>query len=247
MKAKIFFRDMEYSVDLSDPIDISIRMRPGQNNPNCFWARQPEFTPVRGDGFTGSVNEGGAVDFKDVLFNPHGNGTHTECVGHISGNHSLQDSLKQFFFTAYLITCWPVRQDNGDMVIGEGILEGIDLTGIEAFIIRTMPNDSTKLVRQYSGTNPPYLSAKLTDRLAESGVKHLLTDLPSVDRESDGGVLSAHHSFWQYPHNTRENSTITEMVYVENKIFDGIYFLNIQIANFDLDVSPSKPVLFKPE
>ncbi len=247
MKAKIIFKDVEYVIDFSNPIDISIRMKSGHENPNCFWARQPEFLPVQGDGFIGSVNEGGVVDFKDVVFNPHGNGTHTECVGHISGKHSLQDCLTHFFFPAYLISCWPVRQEDGDLIIDEGLLEGIDLSGIEAVLIRTMPNETSKRVRQYSGTNPPYLTRKLIDKLVALGVKHLLIDLPSVDKESDGGVLSAHHGFWQYPHDVRTECTITEMIYVENNYLDGLYFLNLQIANFDLDASPSKPVLLKPE
>lgn len=247
MKAKILFKDVEHIIDLANPIDISIRLQSGPNNPNCFWARQPEFVPVKGDGFIGSVQEGGVVDFKDVVFNPHGNGTHTECVGHISGKHSLQECLKQYFFPAYLISCWPTRQTDGDLVLGKEILEGIDLSDCEALIIRTMPNESSKLVRQYSGTNPPYLSKELTDTLVSLGINHLLVDLPSVDRESDGGILSAHHSFWQYPENVRTECTITEMIYVENIFLDGFYFLNLQFANFDLDASPSKPVLFKPE
>ena len=36
------------------------------------------------EGFTGSVAEGGSVNFRNIAFNPHGNGTHTECLGHIT-------------------------------------------------------------------------------------------------------------------------------------------------------------------
>jgi len=34
-------------------------------------------------------------------------------------------------------------------------------------------------------------------------------------------------------------------VYVPNSIEDGIYLLNLQIASFENDASPSKPVLYK--
>jgi arylformamidase len=34
------------------------------------------------------------------------------------------------------------------------------------------------------------------------------------------------------------------MIYVPNSIFDGTYLLNIQIASFENDASPSKPVLY---
>ena len=78
----------------------------------------------------------------------------------------------------------------------------------------------------------------------ECGVKHLLLDLPSVDREEDGGALLGHKAFWQYPENARNNCTITELIYVPDRILDGDYLLNLQIASLELDVSPSKPLLY---
>ena len=35
---------------------------------------------IRGEGFVGSVAEGGAVNFKELNINPHANMTHTESV-----------------------------------------------------------------------------------------------------------------------------------------------------------------------
>jgi hypothetical protein len=43
------------------------------------------------------------------------------------------------------------------------------------------------------------------------------------------------------------DATITELIYVDNKIDDGTFFLNLQIAPFENDASPSKPVLYKIE
>ena len=74
---------------------------------------------------------------------------------------------------------------------------------------------------------------------------HLLIDMPSIDRESDEGKLEAHHAFWNYPANTQLHKTITEFIYVPNEINDGTYILNLQIAPFENDASPSKPVLYK--
>jgi len=98
---------------------------------------------------------------------------------------------------------------------------------------------------QYSNTNPPYITAEAMQYLNNIGVEHLLFDMPSVDKEVDGGTLAAHHIFWQYPQNTQLQKTITEMIYVPNDVFDGTYILNIQIASFENDASPSKPVLYK--
>ena len=73
----------------------------------------------------------------------------------------------------------------------------------------------------------------------------MVIDLPSVDREEDGGALEAHHAFWNYPQNPRMDATITEMAYIPNHIVDDIYLLNLQVASLQTDASPSKPVLYK--
>ena len=85
---------------------------------------------------------------------------------------------------------------------------------IEAIVIRTLPNSEVKKTMAYSNTNPPYLQKEAAQLLKDLGVKHLLIDLPSVDKEQDNGVLAAHHAFWDYPQNTRMDCSITELIYV---------------------------------
>jgi hypothetical protein len=80
--------------------------------------------------------------------------------------------------------------------------------------------------------------------ICENNIKHLLLDLPSVDREEDGGKLLAHHAFWNYPAAPRKDATITEMIYVREEIKDGLYLLNLQTAPFENDATPSRPVVF---
>ncbi len=43
------------------------------------------------------------------------------------------------------------------------------------------------------------------------------------------------------------DATITELIFVPNKIRDDDYILNLQIASFENDAAPSKPVLYKTE
>ena len=45
--------------------------------------------------------------------------------------------------------------------------------------------------------------------------------------------------------NTRIKNTITELIYVPNDVEDGEYLLNIQIAPFESDCAPSRPVLLR--
>jgi kynurenine formamidase len=52
-----------------------------------------------------------------------------------------------------------------------------------AALIRTLPNDGSKRVKGYNGTNPPYFTAEAAVWLAGTGMKHVCVDLPSVDRE----------------------------------------------------------------
>lgn len=181
------------------------------------------------------------------MFNPHGNGTHTECVGHISKeDYSINQTLKKFFFIAEVITILPDDTADGDRVITKKHIENcLGDKRPEAIVIRTLDNHISKINKQYSNTNPPYLQEEAAIFIDQLGIDHLLIDLPSVDKESDGGKLLAHHAFWQYPFNTKIERTITEMIYVPNTIYDGTYLLNIQIASFENDASPSKPLLFQ--
>jgi len=231
---------------LSQPIDISIPLRDGLGNPNCFYAPPVEFSPVVAGDFIGSTRQGGLLNFMNVKFNPHGNGTHTECVGHIAKEvYTINNALGEFFFLAQLITLYPQQQTNGDRVIVKTQLEDAFPSEAQAVVIRTQPNDDTKSHRQYSGTNPPYLHHEAATYLVECSIKHLLLDLPSVDREEDEGKLLTHKAFWQYPDSPRTDCTITEMIYVPDTIKDGLYLLNIQIPSFELDAAPSKPVLYE--
>jgi kynurenine formamidase len=250
MEATITYHDQAYTFNPLEPLDISMPLHNGQSQPECFWAEPVQFNVIRVGDFVGSVAEGGSTNYKRVHLTPHGNGTHTECYGHISAdeNATIHNCLKRFLYVAQLVTVQPQRQENGDEVV---MLEDVKarLKGSavkpEAIILRTLPNTEEKLTRHYSGTNPPYLEHTIGEYLAQQGVAHLLLDLPSVDRELDEGKLRCHHAFWQYPHSTRCGATITELIYVPDQIEDGLYLLNLQIASLQLDASPSKPVLYK--
>ena len=248
MKAEIKFAQQAYTIDFSKPLDISLSLRGDDKNPVAWYLKAPKITPVQDGNWVGKVSQGASVNFNNIFFNPHGHTTHTECVGHITSEfHGINESLKTFFFAAKLISVEPVKS-GGDEVITKDQLKSFFREGeVQAVIIRTLPNSIAKRSKHYSHTNWPYLQEEAAVYLRECGVAHLLIDLPSVDREEDGGKLLAHKAFWDYPKNTRLNATITELVYVPSRIEDGFYFLNLQPASFENDAAPSKPVLYKPE
>jgi len=101
MKATIEHKGKTFQVDLSKPLDISIPLSP--DGPRAWYVDKMSIEPVRSDAFTGSVKLGGSVNFNnilfDILFNPHGHGTHTESYGHIAEEIvSVHEVLNQFFF-----------------------------------------------------------------------------------------------------------------------------------------------------
>ena len=230
-----------YSFQSENGMDIRISMTP--KGPRAWYVEPMRIEPVRTEQFLGSVAEGGAVNFRDVYFNPHGHGTHTENVGHIvDTDFPVINSISSSHFFANLISVELKNQFN-DWVVSEESLAGFDLN-VEALIIRTKPNDHSKVQRQYSGTNFPYLTLGAMQRIVDAGAQHLLIDLPSVDREEDGGALAAHHLFWNVPAEPNFQKTITELIYVPNEIADGMYVLNLQVSNFANDAAPSRPMLF---
>lgn len=241
-----------FTVDLSKPIDISIPITNTDENPIAWYIDKPKIEPVVFGDWIGKVSEGkSSTNFNTIFFNPHGHGTHTECLGHITKEfYSINQCLKHFFFLSELITIKPEVQ-NEDLVITKNeIKKALNGKTAEAIIIRTLPNLIEKKSRKYSNTNPPYLSEEAAIYIRELGVQHVLIDLPSVDKEKDEGKLLAHKAFWNVKNiqelnkDARMEATITEMIYVAEEIKDGSYLLNLQIVSFENDASPSKPILY---
>jgi arylformamidase len=256
MIATVELRDKTRKVNFSKPLDLSIPLRAGTANVNAWYVGPMTIEPVMTEHFTGSVLAGGTVNFRNIFFNPHGNGTHTECVGHISREvYTINQILTRFFFEALVVTIDPetLTEANGFQQIGDVVITLAQIKAAlgsakpEAIAIRTLPNPIAKHDRQYSNTNPPYLDHEAAIYLRNNGVDHLMIDLPSVDAELDDGRMLSHKAFWEYPENTQAQRTISELIYVPNEIEDGEYLLNMQIASFENDASPSKPILYKYE
>lgn len=240
MDFKLQLNSIDYTVDLNNGIDLSIPI--GNNNePSAYGIPPSKIETYVSGGFTGNVAKGGSCNVKNISFNPHGNGTHTECIGHVSKEYQTLEKLKiPNFCVAYLTS----------IDITNGIIEA-DMLNLphkfkhqpSALILRTLPNNELKKQQQYLGTNPPYISKECMEYINYLGIEHLLLDLPSVDKEDDSD-LTAHKIFWNYPQQKFSNKTITELIYIPNELSDGQYLLNLQVSNFICDAAPSKPLLY---
>jgi kynurenine formamidase len=252
LKTTIIHKNLTFEIDLSKPIDISIPLTNTDANPIAWYIEKPEIEPVKFGDWIGKVSEGSSTNFNNIFFNPHGHGTHTECLGHITREfYSINQCLKQFFFTAELISVTPELIGEDSIISKSQIENALNGKSSEAIVIRTLPNLESKKHQNYSKTNPPYLAEEAAIFIREIGIEHLLIDLPSVDREEDEGKLVAHKAFWNVKNVTnlnadaRLNCTITELIYIDDSVRDGSYILNLQIASFENDASPSKPILYK--
>jgi hypothetical protein len=258
----------QYSAETSDGMDISIPMIFNGQQPNTYDVEIASSKAVETTDFIGDTRRGGSCNFEEVRLIPHCNGTHTECVGHISYERiSVYETLRDTFIPAMLITVTPLNPENtkdvydpelnpNDLLITADLINGgvkkFDNDFLNALIIRTKPNDVSKRSRRYIENQPPFFSVDAMKLISQLNVNHLLVDIPSVDRTFDEGKLSAHHIYWDVKRgshdvDTQNHSlkTITEMIYVPDEVEDGVYLLNLQIAPFVSDASPSRPVLFR--
>ena len=134
----------------------------------------------------------------------------------------ITDKCPRGLIPSYLITVETVAANSiedsyhcdfssSNVVSKEAIKSKIS-TPCESLIIRTLPNDESKLSRNYDDMSAPFLTSDAMDHINQLGVKHLLVDLPSIDKADDGGVLGNHRSFFN------KGDTISELLYIPTEI-----------------------------
>lgn len=267
MNLKIIQKDKCFTFDAKQAKDISVALNFNGEQPNLYGVEKATSEAYKDGGFTGDTREGGGCNFERITMVPHCNGTHTECIGHITHKRfSIRKQLSKSLFFASLITVIPEpaltssdtydpQKESDDFFISKRILKealgSVSKNFLNALIIRTLPNDKSKLSRNYTAHKPAFFSIEAMNHIVDLGIEHLLIDLPSIDRNHDEGKLTSHHLFWKIKEGTHElnpysrvESTITEMIYVENGVDDGSYLLNLQVAPFYSDAAPSRPLLY---
>jgi hypothetical protein len=239
-----YYKDEKlYSADLNKPNEIGIRVE-RVNGVSSFGIANASYKVYKDGDFIGNKNQGSGCNLETIVFTPHGNSTHTECFGHIAFEpYFVNDFINDKLYFS-LVHTFNTKIDKGDAVLDFSSLNLNELTKYEALIIRTLPNSSDKLHRDYSGQNAPYILTDDMQKLVAAGIEHIVLDLPSVDKEWDNGALASHHIFWQFPENIRKSASITEFAFIPDNIQDGEYLLKLNIANFVSDAAPSRPILY---
>lgn len=233
--------NQEYIANLSDSLEIGISVHRDHSVSSFGIAGAVYQDYTKGD-LVGNKALGGPCNLETITFTPHGNSTHTECLGHIADEgYFVNDCVRDKFYIAVL---WTVKPDHQNNYLSFDDQDYTQLSNVDALIIRTLPNYIGKINEDYSGKNAPAISTVDMQKIVDSGIKHLVIDLPSVDPEWDNGALAAHHIYWDYPHNPRLDASITEFAFVRDDIKDGEYLLKLNISNFESDAAPSRPVLY---
>jgi arylformamidase len=234
----------------------------------CFGAPHAISRPLQTADFTGRVDRGGSCNCSVVTITPHANGTHTECVGHLTAQAvDVYRLIPQRLLITPLLTVEPelasASKESGspqpratDLLITRAAIERAwpaavagRLSGRGA-VIRTLPNARDKFVED-SAAVAPFLSREAATWLVERGVEHLVLDVPSADASNDGGALTAHRILFGLPPGStafadagRRDCTITELAYISDAVADGWYFLSLQTPAIAGDAIPSRPVLY---
>ncbi len=217
--------------------------------------------PHRSGAFSGSVLTGASCNCRNLQLTPHGSGTHTECVGHLTADdchviHVLPTGL----LPALLIdvdviaarTCAETADHRPEP--GDGLIAA---AAIEAAWPAALPFAPTALVVRSAASNPPaYLTRECAQLLVARGILHLVVTLPSIDRLEDAGMLTAHRIFFGLPNRSeqvrlplvsdsqRPQATVTELAQIPGTLQSGPGFLQIQAPALQGDAVPSRPLWF---
>ncbi len=241
-------RDHLWSAEGS-PVDLSVPVNPHSGLPRAWYKGPASVEPVRSDHWVGSVAEGGAVNFRDLSFNPHAHGTHTETREHIHDAFQPIDARARsaalpFILPAFFIEAAPEqRGKNWEVSLSALVpfIQDIETLKPSALVLKCTNGD---VLRDWSDSNPPFLEDGFAEQLCLLGIEHLLIDLPSVDQEVDGGHLRAHNAFFGPAASPRPNATISELLGIPNGLSQGPGLLALQVAPVVNDAAPSRPVWF---
>ncbi len=256
--------------DESAGCDATLPFDPALRGGRAFGLRPTTVAAVEiGGGRSLRVDDGAPVDCADVMLNPHGGGTHVECVGHIVADAwTLADVEMPGLLPATLLEV-KVEALGGcgehaggksagtDRVLtARALTEAWDACGVEGFdeaiAVRTDAASALPVGADWTGTNPPYPTIEAMDWLAGRARSLLVLDLPSLDREDDGGTTPNHRRWWGLPDGARTlgavaapQRLICELARFGPDLAPGPHLLRLDVAPIASDAAPARVRLLR--
>src|SRR6202035_502661 len=176
----------EFSSDVSRPVTRVVALDLGGPQPRHFGAPRASSLPSETAGFKGSVERGASCNCELITLIPHCNGTHTECVGHLTREPvDAWRVVPAGFLPALLLSVTaeaagatgegsdPAPQANDRLITRRALERGWPASApfeARSRLIRTLPNAADKCARDYSAALPPYLSRQAAQLLGSRGI-----------------------------------------------------------------------------
>lgn len=203
-------------------LDASLPILPDGATPRAFGLPAATEAPVPiGGGRVLRVRAGASVNCDGLHLHPHGDGSHLECAAHILAEDDPRAAAaKATLAAASPLWCGllvDVRAvplgESGETYAGthapdDAVISAAALApaltaarargpGLryDALILRVQAAPVEDDV-DFSGRNPPYPTDQAATLLAAEDARLLVLDLPSLDREDDGGTTPNHRAWW---------------------------------------------------
>src|SRR5207237_978162 len=221
VNARIAVGGRELHIDVSRPVMLALALDFAGPQPRHVGAPRARSQPFEAAGFEGSVERGASCNCELITLIPHCNGTHTECVGHLTREPlDAWRVVPAGFLPALLLSVSaeapgaagegsePAPRPNDRLITRRALERGWPANApfeARALLIRTLPNTADKRARDYSATTPPYLSHAAA----------------------------------------RPGATITELAFMPDELADGAYLLELQVPALGGDAVPSRPLLYR--
>lgn len=261
MKAVFSVGAGELRVDLAQAVELARPLGFDGTSARHFAAPAAHARPFSIGDFSGDVATGASCNCRTITLTPHCNGTHTECVAHLTVEAlDAWRVVPRVPIAAIVVSVVPERIGE-DRVVSRAALAAAwqracaspgDVAP-EALILRTLPamddtgaNDTDSMA--------PYVAADAAAWIVGQGIAHLVLDLPSLDRTHDGGLLAAHRIFFGLPPRSRRlfdaarpHATVTELAHIPDSLADGACLLAWQVPAMAGDAVPSRPLAYRYE
>jgi arylformamidase len=201
--------------DITQPLGVTTAVWPGDHAPEIGWVQR--------------LDAGDAVNVAVATFSVH-TGTHIDGTYHFrdDGLRAGEMPLEPYIGPALVV------EAAGHDTLDAGVLDDVDLRGVERILFRTRPVvDETTFPDYFAHIEP-----SLARRLGEIGVRLVGTDAPSVD-PVDSRSLEAHHLLAQGGIAILENVVLAHVA-------PGRYFLvALPLRLVEADSSPVRAVLLQ--
>jgi hypothetical protein len=231
--------------------------------PRWFDAPAAHSWPHRVGEFSGTVLTGASCNCRNIQLLPHGNGTHSEGVGHLTYDEAnVIDVLPKLPMPAVLLRLAALRAGDchetadyapepNDWLVTQQICAA-------AWPQAPAPRPSVAVLalEPCETAVPPYLTRECTQWLVDRGIEHLIVELPSIDRLRDAGRLTAHRIFFGLPayaatapaprHSDarRPQATVTELAQIPRELTTRSGFVQWLAPAMLGDAVPTQPLWY---